>query len=384
MVVDNVITRHRSKFARLGQRIKEKREESRMIGILYHGADLDGLASGAVVYHEMRKRGKNCLWRGIDYGDDMGNLPRHMRIRQGLKAADENHLKIEGEFETIYIVDFSLDPAILERLPAKNVVLIDHHESALKQYLQEYGPLGEKPGSNIDCIYEETETGKVLLVEGTTSNGIRLELRVDTSGPAACELAWRYFHERSFVPWLIDKLSAYDTWAFMDYPAKARDQVLAAQYGTRRLNPKIEDNNFWDVMLDSIGSNRPFYCEHRARIMAGGEAIWGYIQTTYRRAPRFVSEIGRGTNLQHRICFANAPGANSLLFYSIDEPDVQKSPVWGNFRVQGGLVRVTLFSNPEYGVKVNEIAEMYGGGGHPGAAGFEMSLQDWHDEFVNP
>lgn len=143
--------------------------------IVYHKVDWDGLMSAAIVLWSI---GKADLLP-MNYGDE---VPPIKTLRQ---------------YETVYIVDFSLPKDIMEDIWDK-VVWIDHHVSAIKA-------LG-------DTAYE----------------GIQ-----DTSF-SACELCWMWFHPTEPMPRAVQLLGEYDifekTGRYADW-----DDILAFQLASRAI-----------------------------------------------------------------------------------------------------------------------------------------------------
>ena len=140
----------------------------------YHGADLDGHCSGALIkrFYDLAEL------IPINYGD---RFP----------------WESIGEQEMIFLVDFSLQPfAEMLRLEDNaNLVWIDHHETAIH-----------------DCR-----------TSGWTIEGVR------ETGKAGCELVWEYLFSGEEVPDAVRLLGRYDVW---DHGYS--EDVLPFQYGMRR------------------------------------------------------------------------------------------------------------------------------------------------------
>jgi len=119
----------------------------------YHGADMDGKASGAIV----RKF----------YGDECEYIPYFYK--------DFPFDSIEKD-ESVIIVDCSCDFNKLLKI-TKDIIWIDHHKTAIDQY-------------------------EHLKLKGERVDGI-----------AACELTWEYFYN-SKLPLCIKLFGDYDVWKF--------------------------------------------------------------------------------------------------------------------------------------------------------------------------
>lgn len=140
----------------------------------YHGADLDGHCSGALI-----KR--------------FYDLAELIPINYGDKFPWETI----GEQEMVFMVDFSLQPfaEMLRLADRANLIWIDHHETAIH-----------------DCR-----------TSGWTIEGIR------ETGKAGCELVWEYLFSGEEMPDAVRLLGRYDVW---DHGYS--EDVLPFQYGMRR------------------------------------------------------------------------------------------------------------------------------------------------------
>lgn len=128
----------------------------RNVFVIYHGADLDGVCSAALI---ALSSDDNVVLVPVMHGDV--TLPP---ILDGT---------------TIYMVDFSLDMQIMEDLARRcDFIWIDHHKSALQQAEERsFNPKGLR----------STET-------------------------SACGLTWRYLFGDAEMPAVVDVISKYDSW----------------------------------------------------------------------------------------------------------------------------------------------------------------------------
>lgn len=153
--------------------------------IVYHRGDLDGKASGAVIW---KKFCDQVEWQKDFIAAQYGEEFPFERISEG---------------ETVIMADFSLQPFDSEMTKLADMcklVWIDHHSTAIKDY---------------------------------KNSGLRLAgLRKD--GEAACSLCWRYFFPRQPVPLALKYLSLYDIW---DH---SNPNVLPFQYGLRMEYTNLE------------------------------------------------------------------------------------------------------------------------------------------------
>ncbi len=156
----------------------------------YHGSDLDGHCSAAII----NKKYGNVTLIPLSYGK---NVPLDF---------------IEGK--VVYLVDFTISPFTkmieLQRY-SEELIWIDHHSSAI----DEANSIGFNP------------------------SGIR-----DTS-LSACELTWKWCYPEKEIPLAVSLIGKYDTW----HHEWSKD-VLPFQYGMRAEYTRPDDSTVWDVILE--------------------------------------------------------------------------------------------------------------------------------------
>lgn len=157
----------------------------------YHGSDLDGHCSGAIV----NKKYGNVTLIPLSYG---------------------KHVPLDlVQDKVVYLVDFSIEPFAkmleLERR-SEELIWIDHHSSAIKRAEQ----------------------------EGFNPPGVRDESK------SACELTWEWCFPGEEVPLAVTLLGKYDNW----HHDWSKD-VLPFQYGMRAKHT-IPGSPVWDVVFDNF------------------------------------------------------------------------------------------------------------------------------------
>ena len=265
----------------------------------YHDADLDGICSGAII----KDKYPDCEMIGIDYADEFP----WKKIQKG---------------ETVFMVDFSLQP--LEDMVKLNeqaaLIWIDHHESKIKEE--------PKLGVEIDGIRE--------------------------IGKAGCELTW--LECRTGIPSpAVTLLGRYDVFDLV-----FDDRVLPFQYGMRALGLSVESDEWVQAFLIDATS-RNFI----DAVAQDGEAILRYLKADNEKYARkhFFNLEFEG----HRAVAINRGGANTQLFESVF--DSQYCSLMIAFVLQRDKWSVSLYSEKD-GPDVSEIAKKHNGGGHAHAAGF--------------
>lgn len=225
--------------------------------------------------------------------------------------------------EHVYIVDFSYPREVLLALTAKQVLVIDHHASAQKD-LRDVSP------------FDELAAGKTAVVAW---------FDMEQSGAT---MTWKYFHSDE-PPLLLKYVEDRDLWRF----ALPDSREISAWF---RSYP--HDFAQWDDLRELL-SEHFLDCVHEGQailrqqdrmvedmakqaimIQLGGHRVPCCNATTY------YSEVGDLLCRQH-------PDAHFAAYY-MDRADGKRQ--WG-LRSRGDF-------------DCSEIAKMYGGGGHKGAAGF--------------
>lgn len=279
----------------------------------YHSADLDGFASGAIVY---RLYNRNIDMYPINY---------HHEFPMDLVVDRE-----------VVMVDFSVGMSLMKEIKEKasKFIWIDHHETA------------------IDAAQEAA----------FTTDGLR---RV---GEAGCELTWQFFHSFA-VPLWVTLLGRYDVWDQKNAVLSWEDQILPFQYGVRNHDPGPMDT-FWDQFF--LGDD-PYphvaSCGVHA-LSTEGSIILGYQRKqdeTYVKTRAFEATFLTPSE-GYRAIACNVARANSDFFRAVYDPE--KHDIMISFGMtQSGAWSISLRSaKPE--VHCGQIAQCFGGGGHAGAAGF--------------
>lgn len=226
------------------------------IKCVYHGSDLDGHCSGAIVKH----RYPEAILYPASYGSP---FPWSL---------------IEGE-DKVFMIDFSLPPEEMIRLNrACDLVWIDHHR---------------------------------IMIEAVEESGEKIAGTRET-GKAGCELAWEYIFPEKPIPTFVRLLGRYDVWDHSN-PEKWEKEILPFQYGVRSLNTDpIENPSWWEEAL-----SRPDILETE-EIINSGRAILGYLKQSDRRYMRGYAyeTVFEG----HRALAVNAGGTSSLFFESVYDP----------------------------------------------------------------
>jgi oligoribonuclease NrnB/cAMP/cGMP phosphodiesterase (DHH superfamily) len=297
----------------------------------YHD-DLDGKCAAAIVYkwhidnHIPVEHSDFCQ---IDYPATISTEDIH-----------------DGDL--VFIVDFSVSPDEYKLLMEKaaDVIWIDHHRSALEKY----------ESANVHPM------------------GVR-----DTK-ESACLLTWKYLYETCGVPLAIKFISDMDTWTWEygtitelfisgleSLPTDPLSCVWEELFDLG--GPSYVDTAYW--LLDKATAYR--------KILDRGEVVKDYKKqwySSYTRKRAFTSYIEG-----HRCLCLNLGDAGIEAFGD----DTSSYPIVVAFAFDGDFCKVSLRATTpisEGGVDVGKMAEKYGGGGHPSAAGFTIPREKFFESFT--
>lgn len=235
----------------------------------------------------------------------------------------------------VVLVDFSFKRDVMLQVAevAHAVTVLDHHKSAETE-------LVDLPAS-VTCVFDMRKSG--------------------------CRLAWEYARPSSPMPELLRHIEDRDLWRKTTDPANAlrdTDAVMAAAFSypmdTVHAFDQLTRMPFGLLVQDGQALLRDAAVKRNAWIKAAAYTggIFGYADIPFINVPYFmVSE----TCHQLAIDF-DAPFAVGWYDDGVNR-------------------KFSLRAHPDKGVQVHRIAEQFGGGGHPGAAGFSIPLHELH---VNP
>ena len=297
-----------------------------MIKVFYHKPDLDGHASGALVKYlienNLVKESHNIIC-----DDEV--------ILKPADYADIFPIDELNSDDVVILVDFSLpyEDMIKLKSSVKRLIWIDHHKSSLDE-LEELNTEG----------YRDVST-------------------------AACQIVLDYFAkpETTSKNWkIIEWLGLYDSWKW----EKHQDglDILAFQYGMRLNHTDPFDNHyFWNVLFNAILHDEETNKFFIANTTKAGRNIIKYQQQFDKD---YIKHFGFETKLEGHSTFAMNKGRSSSQSFGdlIDKYDLCLT-----FTYNGSKYLMSIYSKK---IDASVIAKKYGGGGHPGAAGFEAKYMD--------
>jgi oligoribonuclease NrnB/cAMP/cGMP phosphodiesterase (DHH superfamily) len=224
--------------------------------------------------------------------------------------------------ETVLIVDFSFDPEVLVEMckVARRVVLIDHHDTAIKK-IWEYFDKNPIP-RNLD-----------------------LRLNEGLSGAGA---TWNFLFPNAAMPLMVAVAQDFDLWLFkFEY--------------TRAIMATIKSMPLTFETLDYVSHNIDEVIKQGQPLVDKEDEMIAY------HLENAVMVVFDG----YDVPMANVP----RYIHSLTAHELAKGHPFCITYFDNGKVReYSLRSNKATGIVVNTIAEKYGGGGHPYAAGFRRTL----------
>lgn len=243
---------------------------------------------------------------------------------------------VDPEVDRVWVLDFSYPRETMVGLGtvAKRLTVLDHHKTAAEALAGLETELREKTGRPHDVIFDMERSG--------------------------AGITWDYLFGQevsAFVakrPWLVDYVEDRDLWRQALPQTKAVAAWVAAQ---------PMDFASWDAMAgDGLEA-----------AIKSGRAVEAYIAQYGRKA---LAEQTQQVLCGHTVPTVNLPYMNcsehvgELLRQHPEAPFAA-----GYFRRGDGRWQFSLRSRPDFDVSV--IAKQFGGGGHAGAAGFDVAILPW-------
>lgn len=274
--------------------------------IVFHHNDADGRCAAAIALSVLANEQKEVIFHEMDY----------------VKEPDFSDITA---IDTVYVLDYSFKPDKFARLAeaTSDIVWIDHHKTAIKACKD----------------------------AGLKFRGIRSK-----TCPSGAMLTWQYFRDVSLFPVTVEYINKWDTWThnndetILNFVAGLDlwDTTPASDLWVSILNPK---SDVGQATVDSIikqGAIVNDYKNHRSK--------------------ELMEQIGFNVEFEGLKGYAaNIPRTSSFAFKSMEGKDYD---VWMPFFYTGEKFIVSLYAAKGSIPDLGKIAQKYGDGGHPKAAGF--------------
>lgn len=331
---------------------------------VYHNLDLDGWMSAAIV--------KKYWLTNLAQEQHLGyQILSDSKISESNSDNPKNIINFIGynygqpipdltDFDKVVMCDISFPKDIMDKLRAKlgpNFIWIDHHISAIN-----------------DMQYSDKR-------DFSYCAGLR-----DTKF-AACELTWKYFFPNEEMSEIVRLLGLYDT--FRHKNTDEEQKVLEFQYGARE---RITDyKSAYDVLCitkdEKLYMGGQYFDNYINQIYDAGKAIYRYLCTDAKQSYKNGFEITFDfTTLLREQC-GNYEGfkficINKERFNPINFGiDYHKEGYDGAmcFHIDNNKTVCISLYNDNGEVDCSAIAKSFGGGGHKGAAGCRMTLEQFNN-----
>jgi len=322
------------------------------IVVVYHKDCMDGFGAALVAW---KKFGGEASYIPVSYGAEQDSF------------VDDMAKSAEHPLYELYVLDFSFNVGQLCRLAKifRKITILDHHDTARKE-LMEQRKIDEQSGASAWAVRREIQDLGNVFVNFDMAR-------------AGCQLAWDHFFQPSQTinreisrPEFINYLGWRDLWWH-----KRRDAY-------KKYVDAIEALHLYlDTMPFSFDSWAKF-CDQPQEAVLKGMPIVAYQKQQLRKAAAncvecVVDWTRNGATAAHQVALVNAPQ-----FMASDLADVvyeragadayNMVAIWCTGKDRGVTVSVRSRERPG-DIHCGEFAKLYGGGGHPGAAGFEISLE---------
>ena len=322
------------------------------IVVVYHKDCKDGFGAALVAW---KKFGGEGRYIPVSYGTEQDSFVDDMA-----KSAEPP----PGE---LYVLDFSFNTDHLRRLAKvfRKITILDHHDTARKELMEER-KIDEQRGANVWAVNRQIED----------LGNVSLDFDMDRAG---CQLAWDHFFQPFQAinreisrPEFINYLGWRDLWWH-----KRRDAY-------KKYADVIEALHLYlDTIPFSFQSWAKF-CDQPQDAISKGMPIVAYQKQLLRKAAAncvqcVVNWRRNGATVAHQVGLVNAPHfmASDLaeIVYQRTDADAYKMvAIWCTGKDGDVAVSVRSLERPG-DIHCGEFAKLYGGGGHPGAAGFAISLE---------
>lgn len=302
-----------------------------MIRIIYHSADFDGHASGAIArYYFSEFARKEFTMHPYNYGQE---FPFDQ-----FKSGDE-----------LYFLDVTYQPnddmMNFEKEYGWSVYICDHHKTVVESDIINHISGG---------ILDQAKSG--------------------------CELTWEYFFKDK-MPEAIHLLDRYDVWDRSNED-RWENVIYPFQMGFKLFdtNPYLERiyNKTWKRMFEFDSVQMENFIDNTIK---QGRTIMKYQRSVDKSTVRWLTEELNFDG--YRAIVANSPAKNSQFFDSIW--DEEKYDIMVMYSRSKYGITTSIYTTKD-DIDCSSIAKKYGGGGHRKAAGFgakNFIIENGVIDFVN-
>ena len=280
----------------------------------------------------MENKKRICIHHSIDldgWGSGVIVKEAYKKLNKEIEILGWNYgqdIPDLSDYDFIIMCDISFPQEVMLDLISKNkrIIWIDHHASAIKE--------------SVDNGYDDLE-------------GIR------NDEYAACELTWQFFYKSIDAPKAITLLGLYDSFRGLD-TENWISEILPFQYAMRGMINSV-DSFPLELLRTDVDD------EMITGIIEDGRVIFQYLQF---EAQDIFNTMGMPCEIEgHKAIIFNKDRFNPNVF-QIDY-HAKGYEIAGCFGYKDGSYSWSLY-NEDGSVDCSVICKKFGGGGHPGAAGF--------------
>lgn len=318
------------------------------VTVFYHGDCQDGFAAAW------------CAWRC--FGSAADYQPMHYGDRWPMSLVDGRR---------VFILDFSADRETVLEIArrADGLLLLDHHATPCKDWQ--------------DLLVPDAGSG----LQRFDDPRLKLTVAFDMNRSGA-RLAWDWFFPEQALPRMIAHVEDQDLWRFAMPETRAYCRALRCRPFEFPVWEQIAIES--GVRFDVDGT--PGF----QRMLIEGQAIEGFFAQEVRQLAAIAARPVRlrGDPIEpaaaaaaglpvllgattYRAIEGLCANASPLFASELGELLARRSGSFGMTWMLRGDGRVKVSLRAEGAVNVANIAERYGGGGHPNAAGFLVAATDF-------
>lgn len=285
---------------------------------IYHNRDMDGYASGAIV----KLKYPEAKLIGWDYAEEMPDFKQFYG-------------------EDVIMIDITFPIGKIKNLleVVNHLTIIDHHIGIFKDIVKEFSITDSESAQKLEHIAPKFRYVYQL-------------------GRAACEIGWEYFFPDKPIPYGITLLGRYDTWRKNE--GNWEEETLPFQMFMRLQCNSAKNFPEWLFIEDSLN------VYNIGDGVRTGKKILEYQRMENAKYAKGAFERDFGG--LRAICL-NTNLFSSQVFDTVY--DEAKHDVMIPFCYQHGQWKCSIYSTKDE-IDCSQLAKARGGGGHKGAAGFEV------------
>lgn len=338
--------------------------------VIYHHDDPDGHVAGAILYNYLVSEnvdGQITMF-AKNYNDQFID---HKKFRG--TTEDQNEL-------IVYITDISFTDTTFDKLyeiccDADVVFWFDHHKSSEIIIKDKERIEGLKNICDFAYLFNTNACGALLswmytIVTPNVLNKLlnNNNLQINNSHGSAIANPTDYDSDKILftIPEFLYYIDVYDRWTKEDPDADAFIcGMKASKYGY-----KINDENLYNK--DGLYHDNRLFSDNNIvnDIISAGNFGLNYYHSLMNEQATYIGIWNIG---KYKIAYKNAVGQSWNFNDLIDSMQVDAG-ILGHFDPKYNVWRYSVYSHANSEVKANRIAELFGGGGHPGAAGFSTKI----------